>query len=91
MCDVAGTAERSYPVSKVRAAAKRSYLASEVTGGWEELLHVQGQGWMGGDTPRPRSGPVAERSYPASDVSGGWRRHPTSEVRAGGREELSCV
>ena len=40
-CDGAGTAERSYLVSKVGAAAERSSQASEVRGsGQEELPHV---------------------------------------------------
>ena len=65
-CNSAGTAKRSYP-------------ASEVSGGWEELLGIRGQGqWPGGATPRSRS--VAAR-----------RTHPKSEVRGGGQEELPRV
>ena len=42
-CDGTGTAERSYPASKVRGDDERSYPASEVRGGGrEELPHVQG-------------------------------------------------
>ena len=42
-CDGTGTAERSYPTSKVGAAAGRSYPTPEVRGsGREEQPHVQG-------------------------------------------------
>ena len=55
-CDGAGTAERSYPASKVGGAAERRYPASEFRGsdersytvsearggGWEDQPHVQG-------------------------------------------------
>ena len=42
-CNGTGTAERSYPTSKVRGHDKRGYPASEVRGsGREELPHVQG-------------------------------------------------
>ena len=41
----AGTAERIYPGPKSGAAAERSYPVSEVSGGQEETLRVQGQGW----------------------------------------------
>ena len=60
-----GMAERSYPASEFRG------------GGWKETPRVRGQGWPGGDIPRPRSG------------AAGWR-HPVSEVR-GGQEETSRV
>ena len=36
-CDGAGMAERSYPVSEIGAATKRSYPASRVSGNPEEL------------------------------------------------------
>ena len=40
-CDSAGTAEKSYPASKVRGGDERSYPASEVRGGGrEELPHA---------------------------------------------------
>ena len=62
-------------MSEVRATAKRSYLASEVIGGWEELPCIRGQGWWpGGDTPCPRSG-------------AGRRSHLTPEARGGDPEE----
>ena len=42
-CDCAGTAERSYPVSKVRGVAGRSNPTPEAGGGSrEEQPHVQG-------------------------------------------------
>ena len=90
-CDVAGTAERSYPVS-------------EVSGSREELPRLRGHGRRpGGDTLRPRSGAAAKRSYPASEVSGGQEETPCSKVRvaagriypaseaSGGWEETSHV
>ena len=79
-CDSAGTAERSYPTSKVGGGDERSYPALEVRGGslggaiprprsgggrQEELPRVGGQGrWLGGATPRWRSGAAAGRRYP---------------------------
>ena len=63
-CNGAGTAERSYP-------------ASEVSGGQEELSHIRDQGRQpGGNTPRPKSGAAAERSYPASNVRGSREKPP---------------
>ena len=35
---------------------------SEASGSQEETPHIRGQGWPGGDTPRPRSG-AAGRSH----------------------------
>ena len=60
-------AVRSYPSSKVRG----SYLESQAATPQER--------WLGGTSPRPKSGAAAERSF------------PTSEVRGSGREELSHV
>ena len=51
------------------AAAERSYSASEVSGGREELPRVRDQWRPGGETPRPRSGEAAGRRHPASEVS----------------------
>ena len=43
-CNSTGTAERSYPVSKVRGGDERSYPASEVKGSvQEEIPLVQGK------------------------------------------------
>ena len=68
--------------------AERSYPASEVRGGWEELPQVRGQGWRPRRaTPGPRSDAAAERIYPTSEVSGGWRRHPAPEARGGSWRE----
>ena len=66
-CDGAGMAERSYP-------------ASEVNGGREELPRVQGQG------QRPRvpgcdGAGMAERSYPASKVRGGQEKPPRARAQ----------
>ena len=61
-------------------AVERSYPASKVRGGREELPHIQGQEqWPRGATPCPKSGAVAERSY------------PMSKVRSGGHEEIPHV
>ena len=54
--DGAGTAEKSYPVSEVRATAERSYPASEVRGhGREELPHAP--------TPKARGGGREEQPH----------------------------
>ena len=82
---------------KSGAAAERSYLASEVSGGrWEELPmsevrggsqeetpSVRGQWRLGGYTPCPRSGqrPGGATLRPRLVEAG--RRHPTSEIRGG--------
>ena len=48
-CDSAGTAEKSYPASKVRGGDERSYPASEVRGGGrEELPHAPNPKARGG-------------------------------------------
>ena len=52
-------------------AAGRRHPASEVRGrSWERLSGVRGQGWLGQDTPRLRSG-AAGRRHPASEARGG--------------------
>ena len=56
-CDGAGTAERSYPASKVRGSDERSYPASEVRGGDERSYPMP---------PSPRPGAAARRSNPTS-------------------------
>ena len=61
-----------------RAAAKRSYLTSEVRGSGLEYQTAMAQEGPRGDTPGPRPGGAVERRYPAS------------EVRGGGLEELPC-
>ena len=58
--------------------AKRSYPRSEVRGSGLECQAVMAQERLRGATLRPRSG-----------VAG--KRHPTSEVRGGGQEELPHV
>ena len=73
-------------------AAERSYPASEVIGGWEQLPRIQDQGRQpGGDAPCPRSGrrPRGATSRPRSLAVG--RSYPASEVRGGGREETPHV
>ena len=81
-----GAGERRYPVSEVRGSNERSYPTSEVRGGgWEELLHVQGQGqWQGGATPCLRPGTAAERSYPRLRPGAVARRtYPIPKARGG--------
>ena len=51
--------------------ARRSYPASEASGGQEETLHVRGQGLPGEATLRPRPGAVALRSHPTPEARGG--------------------
>ena len=68
-------ARRRHPTSEVRAAAGRSYPASEASGGWEETPHVEGQEWPGEATSRLRPGAVTLRS------------HPEPEARACSQEE----
>ena len=54
-CDGAGTAESSYPTSKVRGS------------GWKPLSFTQGQGWLPGwATPGLSPGAAAGRSKPMS-------------------------
>ena len=57
------------------AAAERSYSTSEASGGQEETPRVQGQGQLGGDTLRPRSG-VAGRSHFVPEASGSDPEEP---------------
>ena len=85
-CDGAGTAERSYPTSKIGGMAKSRYLASEVRGGSLEEIPY---------TPSLRPGVAEGRSYPTPlsprpGVAGG-RSYPTPEARGGGREDQSHV
>ena len=53
-------------------------------GGREELPHVQGQWWPGGDTPRLRSG-AARRSHLVPEAMGGDCKEP-SRARGQGRQ-----
>ena len=65
-------------------AARRRHPASEVRGGGrEELPHVQGQRWPGGDIPRLRSGQRPGGANPRPRPVAAERRHPASEVRGG--------
>ena len=74
-CDGAGTAERSYPASKVRGGSR------------EELPGVRGQWRPGGATPRPRS-VAAGRSHLSPEArDGDPEEPPTPEARGSGREE----
>ena len=75
-------------MSEVRAAARRSYPASEASGGREETPRVRDQGWPGEATSRPRPGVVTLRSHPEPKARGGsWEEPPTPKARASGREE----
>ena len=68
--------------------AKRSYPASEASGGREETLRDGGQGQPREATSRPRPGVVTMRSHPEPQARGSsWEEPPTSEARASGREE----
>ena len=60
------------------AGAERSYPTTEVRGSGLECQAATAQGRPRGATLRPRSGVAA------------GRRHPESEVRGDGREELPC-
>ena len=74
-CDGAGTAKRSYP-------------ASEVSGGREQTPRVRGQGRPGEATWHPRPRAVTLRSHPEPEARGGsWEEPPTPEARARSREE----
>ena len=74
-CDSAGTAKRSYP-------------ASEVSGGREETPRIQGQGQLGEATSCPRPGVVTLRSHLKPKARGSsWEEPPTPEARAVGWEE----
>ena len=91
-CHGAGTAERSYPASKVRCGDESSCPASKVRGGsQDELHHAQCQGqWLGGATPCPRTGGCEGTGGPRGAIphskSGGAvvRRYPSSKVRSSG-------
>ena len=81
-CDSAGTAEKSYPASKVRGGDERSYPASEVRGGGrEELPHAPKPKARGGgqeDQPNVQAAVAArvqEGLEELSHVEGqeGWR------------------
>ena len=68
--------------------AKRSYPASEVSGGQEETPRLRGQGRPGEATSLPRPGAVTLRSHPKPKAKGGsWEEPPTPEASASGREE----
>ena len=87
-CHGAGTGERSYPESEVRAAAGRSYPMSEASGCREETPRVRDQGQPGEATSRRRPGAVTLRSYLEPEARGGsWEELPTLEARASGWEE----
>ena len=74
-------------MSKVRAAAGRSYPVSKASGSQEETPRVGDQGrWPGGAIPRPRSWVVGRR-HPASKVRDGGKRHLAPEARGGDPEE----
>ena len=51
-------------MSEVRVVARRSYHASEASGGREETLRVRHQGRPGEATLHPRPGAVTLRSHP---------------------------
>ena len=105
--DSAGKAESSYPSPRSGVVAGWSYPTSEVRGGCQEKLpcvrgqgwrprgatEVRGQGpWLGGATPRPRSGAAAERRYPASEVWGrGQDELPRVRGWDGSQDELPRV
>ena len=80
-----------------RAAARRSYPASEVRGSSRECQAATVQEHPRGATPHSRSGGAAERSYPASEARGGGQEEQPHfqgavAVRAQeGLEELSHV
>ena len=70
-CDSAGTAERSYPKSKIGGMAKSRYLASKVRGGDERSYPAS----------EVRGGSLEEIPYapsPRPGVAGG-RTNPTSK------------
>ena len=76
-------------------AAGRSYTAAEASGSREETPHVRGQGWLGGDTPLPRSGGPREvtlcprpgvvtlGSHPEPEARGGSWKEPPMQPRPG--------
>ena len=74
-------------MSKVRAVARRSYLASEASGGWEETPNVQGQGRPGEATLHPRPGVVTLKSHPEPQGQGqqlGGATYTLGQVRQPG-------
>ena len=83
-CDGSGTAKRSYP-------------ASEVSGGAAERRYQPPRSGaaMRGVTPRRRSGAAAGRSYPTPlnwrPGAAAGRSNPTPEARSGGREDQPHV
>ena len=88
LCLRSVVARRRHPVSKIRAAARRSYPASEASGGREETPRIRDQGRPGEATSRPRPGPLTLRSHPEPEARGGsWEEPPTPKARAGSREE----
>ena len=75
-------------MSEVRAAAARSYPASEASGSWEETPHVRGQGQPGEATSCSRQGAETLRGHTEPEARGGSQEEtPTPEARAGGQEE----
>ena len=80
-CDSAGTAERSYPVSKVRGATRG------------DTQRPRSGAATRGVTPRLRSGAATWRRYPRpkAEARGNGREElphaPTPEARGGGQEE----
>ena len=87
-CDGAGTAERSYPASKVRGGDERSYPMSEVGSAAGRSYPMP---------PRLRPGLAAGRSNPTPEArGGGWEDQPhvlgamAARVQEG-LEELSHV
>ena len=74
-CNSAGTAEKSYPNRRSGAAARRSYLTSEVRGrGREELPHAS--------MPKARGG--SQEDQPHARGQGRWPGGPTPRPRSGG-------
>ena len=74
-CDGAGTAKRSYP-------------ASEVSGGREQTPRVRGQGRPGEATSHPRPRAVTLRSHPEPEAKGSsWEEPRMPDARAGGWKE----
>ena len=73
-------ARRRHPVSKIRAAARRSYPASEASGGREETPRAQRQGRPGEATSHRRPGAVTLRSHPEPEASGRSWEEPRKET-----------
>ena len=84
-----GGSQEDLPPSEVRGSGRecQAATAQEQPRG---ATHVRGQGlWLGGATPRPRSGAAAKRSYPASEVGAAAKRsYPASKARGGSQEDL---